>query len=66
MLRPLAVIGIIRHIIQSQVVTTSTKALGALATIGGISVEGGTGNASPVVDFNNIPYFAVYCWYRKA
>lgn len=32
----------------------------------GISVEGGTGNASPVVDFNNIPYFAVYCWYRKA
>ena len=31
-----------------------------------ISVEGGTGYASPVVDFNNIPYFAVYCWYRKA
>ena len=34
MLRPLAAIGIIRHIIPSQVVTTSTKALGALATIG--------------------------------
>lgn len=32
----------------------------------GISVEGGTGIESPVVDFNNIPYFAVYCWYRKA
>lgn len=32
----------------------------------GISVEGGTGIESPVVDFNNISYFAVYCWYRKA
>lgn len=31
-----------------------------------ISVEGGTGIESPVVDFNNIPYFVVYCWYRKA
>ena len=32
----------------------------------GISVEGGTGIESPVVDFNNIPYYIVYCWYRKA
>lgn len=32
----------------------------------GISVEGGTGIESPVVDFNNIPYFAVYCRCRKA
>lgn len=32
----------------------------------GIKVEGGSGNASPVVDFNNIPYFTVYCWCRKA
>lgn len=31
-----------------------------------ISVEGGTGIESPVVDFNNIPYFAVYCRCRKA
>ena len=27
----------------------------------GISVESGTGIESPVVDFNNIPYFSVYC-----
>lgn len=33
---------------------------------GGICVDGGTGDSSPVVDFNNIPFFLVYCWYRKA
>ena len=32
----------------------------------GIAIEGGTGTATVTIDFNKIPYYSVYCWYRKA
>lgn len=32
----------------------------------GIAVEGGTGSTAVTVDFNDIPAFAVFCWYRKS